>query len=299
MQWSQIKTLFILSFLILDVYLFIQFLGKEDVGIIEHEESSIEQRLENENITIPKLPDEEIKEPFISVSQKSFTDEDEKLFNHLNKQETASVNNFVVSSFEEPIEISEDESNEKIESIVKSSVVFPEEYLFWDWNKEMNILIFFQEKSDRPVFFNQNGVILVFLNDQNEMIFYTQTVLGDAESREEKKKLITPLKAIEALYDSNELYSGDEITEVYLGFHTRMPLANGVQVFVPTWKVTVNDEKNYFVNAIEGRIFSSDEVNFLREAIMHDIERIQSLTDDRSLKKRILSLLNEKLDSID
>src|SRR5690625_2652694 len=149
MQWSQIKTLFILSFLILDIYLFIQFLEKQDqvnVGVLEHEESTIEQRLEDENITIPKLPEEEVNEPFISVSQKIFTDKELKLVERLKNQKTAVVNNFIVSLFNKPIKISKNETMEGIESIVKASVVFPEEYIFWDWNQEMNILIFFQEK---------------------------------------------------------------------------------------------------------------------------------------------------------
>lgn len=301
MQWGQIKTLFILSFLILDIYLFVQFLDKQDqenVGILEHEYSTIEQRLEDEDITIPSLPEEEANEPFISVSQKIFTDDEIRLLNNFPNQEVAFVNNVVISVFKKPVKVPENETEEGIESIVKASIIFPDEYRFWDWNKEMNVLILFQEKIGRPVYFNQNGVILVFLNDDNEMVFYTQTVLGDAKEREDKKKLITPIKAIETLYNANELSSGDKVTEIDIGFHTRVPLANGVQVFVPAWKVTVNDNKNYFVNAIEGWIFSSNEVNFLTESIEHDIERVQSMTDNEHFKLRVLSLLKDRLDSV-
>lgn len=301
MQWGQIKTLFILSFLILDIYLFVQFLDKqdqEDVGVLEHDYSTIEQRLEDEDITIPSLPEEEANEPFISVSQKIFTDDEIRLLNNYPNQEVAFVNNVVISVFKKPVKIPENETDEGIESIVKGSIIFPDEYKFWDWNKEMNVLILFQEKIGRPVYFNQNGVILVFLNDDNEMVFYTQTVLGDAKEREDKKKLITPIKAIETLYNANELSSGDKVTEIDIGFHTRVPLANGVQVFVPAWKVSVNDNKNYFVNAIEGWIFSSNEVNFLTESIKHDIERVQSMTDNEHFKLRVLSLLKDRLDSV-
>lgn len=299
MQWRQIKTLFILSFLILDIYLLIQFLDKQDqenVGILEQDEIAIEHRLEDENITIPDLPDEESNEPFISVRQKVFTDDEIKLLNRFSNQEKALVNNFIVSIFDKPIKIPNNETEEGIEAIVKSSVIFPEQYSFWDWNQELNVLIFFQEKIGRPVFFNQNGVILVFLNDENEIEFYTQTVLGDADKREDEKELITPIKAIEALYDANELRAGDDVTNVEIGFHTRVPLENGVQVFVPAWKVTVNEENNYFVNAIEGWVFSGDEINFLEESIMHDIERVQSMEDHEGFKQRVLTLLNEKLD---
>lgn len=300
MQWGQIKTLFILSFLILDIYLIMQFIDKQDqenMGILEQEESTIEQRLEDENISIPDLPNEAENESFITVSPKIFTEDEIQIIEKLKDQETAIVNNFIVSILKKPINIS-DKSIEDIETIVKSLIVFPDQYAFWDWNEELNVLIFFQQKHDRPVFFNQNGVVLVFLNEDEEITFYTQTVLGDATARQDKKQLITPIKAIETLYNTNELYPGDTITNVDIGFHTRVPLANGVQVFVPTWKVTIDDERDYFVNAIEGWIFSSNDINFLTETIKHDIERLQKIDDDVSIKSIAHTLLKEKLASM-
>src|SRR5690625_2952033 len=100
MQWSQIKTLFILSFLILDIYLIVQFIDKQDqenMGILEQEESTIEQRLEDENITIPDLPEEEENESFITVRPKIFTEEEMEIIGRLSNQKTAIVNNFIVS----------------------------------------------------------------------------------------------------------------------------------------------------------------------------------------------------------
>src|SRR5699024_12369246 len=127
------------------------------------------------------------------------------------------------------------------------------------------------EKAERPIYFNQNGMILVFLNDDNEMIFYTQTMLGEAEPRAEKKTLIKPIKAIETLYKANELKAGDEITKVDIGFNTRVPLENGIQVFVRIWKVSIDDEKVYFVNAIEGFVFSGDDNKILTNMISPSI----------------------------
>ena len=80
MQWGQIKTVFILGFLILNVYLLIQFLEKqdqEDLSLLDREESTIEEKLNSENITITReLSEEEEREPFLSVRQKIFDDDD-------------------------------------------------------------------------------------------------------------------------------------------------------------------------------------------------------------------------------
>lgn len=300
MQWSQIKTIFILCFLILDIYLLMQFLDKReqaDVSILERQESTIEDQLETENITYVDLPEEDLEESFISVGQHMFTDEDISMLGKIKNIRATVINkNFIISEYENPIGISPNQSPAKIEEIVKNSFIYPEEYEFWNWNKDMNVLIFFQKKMDRSVYFNHNGLVLVFLDNDNEMLFYTQTMLGEASSRRDRQSLIQPIKAIETLYNHNELRSGDDITMVDIGFHTRVPLANGVQVFVPTWKVTVNDEKNYFVNAMEGFIFSSDELGFLEEAIQIIVERIQSLEDQEVLREKLLSFLSKKIE---
>src|SRR5690625_840350 len=100
MQWSQIKTLFILSFLILDIYLIVQFIDKqeqENMGILEKEESTIKQRLEDENITNKDLTEEEETESFNTVKPKIFTVEEMEIIGRLSTQNTAIVNNFIVS----------------------------------------------------------------------------------------------------------------------------------------------------------------------------------------------------------
>src|SRR5690625_2956775 len=302
MQWSQIKTLFILCFLVLDVYLLFQFFDKQseaDIGVLERQDSPIEEQLEAENIKVPKLPEDVSDESFLSIKMKTFIEDELKKLKNFKNQEAIVLNsNFILSGFKDPVSLPSSGTKDKIESLVKKSILFSEEYKFWSWNKDMNVLIFFQEKAERPIYFNQNGMILVFLNDDNEMIFYTQTMLGEAEPRAEKKTLIKPIKAIETLYKANELRSGDEITKVDIGFHTRVPLENGIQVFVPTWKVSINDEKEYFVNAIEGFVFSGDENKFLTDVITTDIGSINQLKDRKELKESILNQLEQRLEAI-
>lgn len=302
MQWSQIKTLFILSFLVLNIYLVIQFLEKKDqadYALLNHEDSTIEEKLKHENIVIPKeLSNVEEQEPYISVEQKVFDKKDLEMFDNFPNQQVSLVKNkFIVSIFDKPVEIPDGDLS-MIEGFVKKSFIYPKDYALWDWNKELNVLVFFQQKNERPIYFNQSGIILVFLNDNNEMIFYTQTMLGKKESLQDEKTLITPKKAIEALYNANELHSEDEVTKVDIGFHTRVPLEDGVQVFVPAWKVTVNNERNYFVNAIEAFVFSSDESKFLQEAVEFNIERVEMMDNDEELKEENLKLLEKELEVI-
>lgn len=300
MQWSQIKTLLILSFLILNVYLLIQFLEKreqEDIGVLEHQQSSIEEQLQSESIVINQLPTDQYEETYISVKPKLFTEADLDLLSKLSlKQKSVIVNkNSIISQLKDRVTVSEDDSKKTFEKLLENMTLYSDDYTFWNWNKELNIVVFFQKDGERPIYYNQNGLLLLFLNDDNDILFYVQTYLGEAEQHAEKRELITPLKAIEILYNQNELHFGDEISSINIGFHTRVPLESGVQVFVPIWKVNVNQNKDYFVNAIEGVVFSNDEDEFLIEAILNNIDRTEMIQDDEIMKALILNTLGNKL----
>ncbi|WP_404450707.1 two-component system regulatory protein YycI [Virgibacillus necropolis] len=308
MQWSQIKTLFILCFLLLDIYLLTQYISKQqetDVeSLTEEQESTIQENLKADNIKFneEELPDKDLEDSYISVQQQQFSEDALKPLKSLESQETVVIDQeFIISRQKDPLPIPEDASDEEIEALVKSKVplISSDSYVFWDWNKELNVILFFQEKNKRPIYFNQNGIVLLFLNDKNEINFYTQTLLGEVKEQDDSKVLLMKaLQSIKVLNQNNELNPGDEISNAEIGYHTRLPLPDGPQVFAPTWKVTVNDERNYFVNAIEGYIFSSDDVEFLNKAIQEIIAKVGTIEGNKDLKQYFVNLLSKRLEVI-
>lgn len=306
MQWKQIKTLFILCFLILDVYLLLMLFNQTsetEFALPDTSESTFEQQLEAEDISISAdLPAANASESYLYLNQKSFTDEDLAFFDNVDNQTSEVINgNFILSVFEDPVSIPKDADSKLINDIVKGNIPLSAQYTFGSWNSEMNVLLFFQQKNDLPIYYNQNGIVLVYLNDDNEMIFYTQTMLEDSqppseEQTEEQTSIepIEPMTAIRALFDGNRLENGDEITDVNMGLHTRFPLESE-QVFSPTWTITVNEKQNFHVNALENLIVSSNERTFLTGAITSTIEKIQNLDDDNEMKGFVLPHLNELL----
>jgi len=301
-QWSQIKTLFILCFLALNVYLLFQLYEQQEKhGFInEPIESTFEEQLEQDNITIPEsiLNSAEKRASFMTVEQKKFNLKELKGFDSMLNQSLSVINEtLIVSVLEKKIEIPESASKENIIEIIKRLTPYSDEYTFWKWDKDLNMIIFFQQKDNQSIYYNKNGLFILFLNDHNQVVFYSQTMLADEEVTQESQKLISPIRAIETIYNSGQLLYGDEIEKVEVGYHTRIPSASGVQVFVPTWKVVVNNEKYYFVNAIEGYVFSSNEREFLSEILNEDLKRIQSSLDDIDQHKNIIvNLYREKID---
>src|SRR5690625_3039584 len=119
MNWEQIKTLLILSFLILNIYLFVQFLDKKeqaDIGVLEEHQSTIEDQLLVESITLPELPEEEHEETFISVKQKLFNKDDIIVTKNTVAQKRLLITDyFIASVLDEPIKVKEDIPKKELE----------------------------------------------------------------------------------------------------------------------------------------------------------------------------------------
>ncbi|MYL34460.1 transcriptional regulator [Pontibacillus yanchengensis] len=281
MQWGQIKTLFIICFLILDIFLAQQFMQKQkqsEYGLLD--DSTIEEQLEAEDITLGDLPKENVKQAYISAKRHTFSlQEQEEQKEKLENQEYEVFNgDILISTFKEPIPIDLEAPEQDLASKVKNQVLYGDRYTFWSWNEKSRTLLFFQNYKEKPIYFNENAIIIAFLNEDNELISYAQTMLDNIHSTGEAQELIKPIHAVETLYTQNQLYSGDRVNAMNLGYHTLVPLANGVQVFSPTWKINVNEKRNHFVNGVEGQLISTDESQFVNETINKISEQIESIS---------------------
>lgn len=302
MHWGQIKSLLIVSFLVLDVYLLIQVLDKNDesdISVIEYQESSIEEQLLAESIKIPTLSDDEHEETYITVEPATFTDEDLQKAIQLKKQEPFLITeNLLVSTMDEQVKVPESVNEFITDELLGTIIPNAEEYSFWKWDEQYNVLVYFQNKEERPIYYNQNGLVLLFVDEDDEVLYYTQTKLGETETLAEHKALIKPMNAIEVLYNANRLKTEDEVVSVNIGFHTRVPSESGIQVFAPVWKVTVNEEDDYFINAIEGLTISTKEDDFVEETIKYTLEKINDYSQKDRMVDTIKQDLEDRLDDL-
>lgn len=254
MDWSKSKSIFIVVFLILDVFLFSLYLNrhtetqqvqKESVG-----EKNIEARLKEDNISYGVLPTNIEKAAYISGKAKNFENEDLKLGNAEN---IIIDKNKLVVTLKEPVEIKNLDEATSYNEFLKLNVYNGASYTLWKIDKENKTATFFQTANSRTFYYIRNGLVRVYWNDQNEIVKYEQTLLEDLESFQEEKVLTPPLNAIQMLYNKGLLAPNSTITKVNLGYSTLVQLT---QVFVPTWEIRVKtengEEKEYFVNAVEG-----------------------------------------------
>jgi regulatory protein YycI of two-component signal transduction system YycFG len=259
-DWSKTKTIFIITFLVLDLFLIYQFIEKRNLSQLDLiREASIEEQLETEEITyvqLPKLPDE--GDYIIYGKAKAFTiDEVKGLKNQdINLEEPK----ILKSTFIEPVKFSEDNVDTKVVQFVKENIAFGSSYLFWNYDKETKSIILFQHYKNN-IFFNNpnnfNGLVLLQFNENNELISYVQTLLTDIEEYE-REEMLTSIQAIEHLYKSDYLPSGSEVTRIEFGYYPLVKLSES-QVLTPTWHIIVDDKTDYYVNAIEGQIIEIQE----------------------------------------
>lgn len=274
MQWGQIKTIFIFCFLILDIYLIMQVVTKENEPplITNPGTVSLEEELNERNINYENITNETTNAAYISATWHTFTEEEVET---LKDQEVLNNGNMIYSVFSTPILLGKDRTAEEILLLLGDKVLHFEDYRYYRWNKENNTLLFFQQYEDKPLYYNNGGMIMFFLNDQYEVTSYAQTLQTNIDDLSEEKELSKPLEIVKALLNQNKVFSGDTITSMKLGYHTYFPVSETIQAFVPTWKVNVNEDEVYFVNAQDGQIIDINEDNFITN-IKSEINKMKS-----------------------
>ncbi|MGZ4161288.1 MAG: two-component system regulatory protein YycI [Neobacillus sp.] len=259
MDWSKIKTIFIITFLILDVYLLYQFLKIRDANKYEViTEASVEEKLKADEIQYVELPKAVIKDQYLSAKPKLFNKSDiSKL-----KGQVATVKNgtTIESVLEKPVQISSKFEPADLSNFIKDNLLYGDHYQFWEKSDKLNTITYFQENDNYPFYKNINGMITFKLNSDDQIVSYEQTYLEEIEKLTAKEEILPPLKAIETLHQKGLLKPKSKITKIELGYSTLIQLAAS-QVLAPTWRFVVDDKESLFVNAFEGQIiqFNSDE----------------------------------------
>lgn len=266
MQWGQIKTLFILCFLILDIFLLHHFINNPHAEYESTEEFPREENLRINVNGLDQLPeDTPSEESMLYAQRKEFTEDDIEEIEQLPGQKSIVVDqHLIISEFDSPMDIDADTMDS--DNLLESHIWNREDYQYFGKDKQTNTLIFFQEM-DRPIYFNLSGVLMIQLNEDDKAVRYVQTILEKTDEQPAPEEINKPLEAVSVLYFNDGLImSGDEISdEVILGYHNLLPLPNGVQVLAPTWEVKVNEEKFFYVNAIESHYTTRETYSFVNE----------------------------------
>ena len=135
MDWRQIKNIFIISFLILNLYLIyelVKVINSNNVDIKTEVESTIETRLKLEGIEYGSLPDTYVEDFTLKATNpKLFTIEDAQKSVLSNQVVTINGNTELVSVLKEPLLITEKSGPTELNKFIKENILYGDQYRFW------------------------------------------------------------------------------------------------------------------------------------------------------------------------
>lgn len=275
MDWNRTKTIFIWVFLILNIFLYTQYLKSYNEGEkieILGEKTKIESQLKEDNITYIALPANNETASYYSGQIKNFRPSD--VSDYTNQKAVIENDNKLVVTMDKPVKLQENATHDQYTEFVNNFVHAGNSYTLWTVNEEKREAIFFQKVNNLTLYHNMRGYVKIYWNEDGRVYAYEQTMLEKHEKLEKQKTLITPLQALQILYYNDLLKPNSQIVKMNLGYSTIVQLTQ-TQVFSPTWEVRVRTEdKNeeiHFVNAVDGKIV--DIQNDLTEVKEEDLEK--------------------------
>ncbi|PIC83960.1 two-component system regulatory protein YycI [Sporosarcina sp. P1] len=265
MDWNRTKTIFIIVFSILNVFLYGLYLDRQmSVGNMQIiGKTSIEETLALENITYDPIPFTKKDVSYLSAHIATFTNE--KL-EKLNNQSFVLVEKSrLLSQMKKPVKVTEGEDGYDFDEFLKKYVLNGEDYVLWDVDEEEQNAVFFQRVKNETIFHSPNAMLVMHWDKDGKVTHYEQSMLDEFLSFNHKKDLLSQNDAVSSLVTRGYLKPDSTVMQVKSGYSTLVQLTE-TQVFAPTWNVQVKLKdgtiEHYFINAIEGKVieFQSDIV---------------------------------------
>lgn len=271
MDWSKTKTIFIIVFSILNLFLYSLYVNRQtesqNVQVLGGS-MPIEESLRLDNITYGELPVHNKEISYMSAKIIAFTPE---MVGQLQNQSITIIDGTQLNAhLEVPISVRSEKGDFHFSEFLLNFVLNGDEYIQWEVDEDRQQAVFFQKVADKPIYFNENAMLKLHWNEKGEVTNYEQRMFGELESFNRKKDLLTPLQAIHTLSSKGSIKQDSKVLKMTLGYSTLVQISK-TQVFAPTWHVHVELKDggiaDYFINANEGKI-----IEFQREQIEHDIE---------------------------
>ncbi|MCY7501517.1 two-component system regulatory protein YycI [Bacillus pumilus] len=272
MEWNKTKTIFILAFLVLDIFLGFQYFEKRSTdhfAIIEKTDTLEEMKADG--IKYGNLSDEAKIGYRITAEKKQYTKKDvdeladQKAKSTFPKRDKDDPVTLLEMTFTKPVALPKKDMKTAAANLVNQRLLDGKNYKLWSIDEETGKIVFFQTYKGKYIF--QEGLddsetigkITLDLNDKNEVVSYQQSMVTSI-NEVRKETLVPALETVKDLYTQNMLSQNTTVKKVELGYYTQYPGAS-TQVMVPVWRVELEGvsasskkktEEEYLINAIDG-----------------------------------------------
>ncbi|EJM9893212.1 two-component system regulatory protein YycI [Listeria monocytogenes] len=261
MDWRKTQMIFIVTLLILNVFLAVIFFNKQlsdDPDTLGNE--MLEERLKADNISHPDLSTKPTSGSIFTTERAAFTTKD--VSDLTGQAITLKDNNKqIYSVLQTPVKAGKKGSNPEFQKFMESDVYRGESYQFWNYDKDARTLTFNQLINNNMVLFDEAGQITFYLDQDDRVISYEQTWMSKQDDLKDKTNLMSATDALEAVYQHGELKQDSDVVSATFGYYTTVQLPSG-NVYFPVWcfEVKHSGETNYvLVNAKDEQVINQSD----------------------------------------
>ncbi|BAU26301.1 regulatory protein YycI of two-component signal transduction system YycFG [Aneurinibacillus soli] len=250
MDWSKAKTILILTFLLLDLFLGYQIIhsyNRDRAGMPQGEliPSSMEELLQSRHIKLAvDIPAGTPEMYYLYVRFTGFTGHMAKL---TGQSETESQGNGVIVTFDGPLLVPNSEDRMDLLKFMEPYIPFSSDYLYDTRSSSTYTAHYVQTYQRYPLF----SVPMDIRMKGSRVFGYSQTHV-QIISQGNGRRVIPALTAVRTLLDNGYIRYGESISDISIGYYGHMYDAD-IQVLAPVWRIIHTNGMQY-VNGITGAI---------------------------------------------
>ncbi|WAE45081.1 two-component system regulatory protein YycI [Levilactobacillus brevis] len=270
MDFRRIEWLFLVAFIVIDIFLFAAFQrdtsGETDTSSNRSSsDTTILKEMRADNISF-KAPSKKSGEGYyISTSNDSSIKSN--LTSLSNQTVRYQSDGTITSTFKTPITgVDTQHPDKTLDTVVSNSTLILNgtDYTYNAKLSSRNTVVYTQEVADGPIY-SRYGEIRFSLTNAGTVTGYTQGYLANVSTLREKTETISERKALIWLYQYNQIPNNTKVVWTKLAYTRYFNLKNS-SVYIPTWVIAVrsNSGNNAGVlqlkhmNAFTGAILSND-----------------------------------------
>lgn len=266
MDFKKIENIFLITFLLLNIYLLVSYFNRTDIQQATSAPGQVNliREMEQISIDLPTLTEEEREVFYVQADNNRMLEENvDQLENQAGS--VAEDGSLYTSILSDPIEIEgtpddgfTEEDYAKLDAFIQSgSVLFGEDYAYMRYDRGQNRFVYAQEVEGIPVADGTSEISLFYGSDGN-IISYQQTYAGPMIPQGTTQSIITDRQAIEVLFQNGEISSNSVVGQPILSYYRTLHLED-LSMYGPVWYVPIRDaggESVRRVDALERTIIS-------------------------------------------
>ncbi|GAA0478865.1 two-component system regulatory protein YycI [Alkalibacterium indicireducens] len=266
MDFKKIENIFLMTFMLLNIYLLISFLNRSDLqsASTAPDQVNLMREMEQIGIDLPNLTEEYREVYYVQADRNNLLEENiDQLENQAGS--IAQDGSLYTSILSDPIEIEGNPDDGFTaadydvldEFITSGAVLFGSEYAFLRFDNSENRFVYAQIVEGIPVADGTSEISLFYGGDGN-IISYQQSYAGPMTTQGSPMEIITDRQAVEVLFQNNAISSNTTVRQPILSYQRTLHLED-LSMYGPIWYIPVVDaggERVLRVDAIERTIIT-------------------------------------------